>query len=273
VTIQEPSSEKIVFFQLSRGANAEAKIPKPTPLQQQLAKVAPNGYDEDGEEQQGTQQQQLCENFGDELEEAYTSYIERSGGKTGGTSGMTRIKLEGREILDHVFIDGPLGNKMKVKTHILNENIQNKPTQQLSLLLYQQCVDSNYVLFVFAVYNGEYEGVQGDGEASQILVKKSYIFVRRSYQRMKEIFQSMCREHILNAADEVLVLKNMRHLETIKFEDIRDYQFADEDSNLNQDGVEEVNKFIGDAYGYIELKLTLCKPADACKVNFVPVIY
>ena len=51
MTIQEPSSEKIVFFQLSRGANAEAKIPKPTPLQQQLAKVAPNGYDEDGEEQ------------------------------------------------------------------------------------------------------------------------------------------------------------------------------------------------------------------------------
>ena len=35
----------------------------------------------------------------------------------------------------------------------------------------------------------------------------------------------------------------------------------------------DVDKFIGDAYGYIELKLTLCKPADACKVNFVPVIY
>ena len=82
---------------------------------------------------------------------------------------------------------------MKVKTHSRGAfQRQNKPPQQLSLLMYQQASSGNHVLFIFAVYNGEYEGIQGDGDANSKLVKKSYIFVRRSRKRMISVFQSMC---------------------------------------------------------------------------------
>lgn len=93
---------------------------------------------------------------------------------------------------------------------------------------------------------------------------------------MIKIFQSMCTEHILYEDSKVLILKNMQHLEEIQFNQVRNYQFAEEDSQLNNDGMDEEkrNKFIdNEDYPYIELKLTMCKPADQCKVNFVPVIY
>lgn len=187
---------------------------------------------------------------------------------------MEQITLSGRELMDHVFIDDFNGNKMKVKTHEVIRSGQ-KPPQQLSLLLYQQSSSGQHVVFLFAVYNGEYEGIQGDGEQNQILVKKSYIFVRKSKKDMITIFQSMCRQHILYEQDSVLILKNMRHLEEIRFDQVRNYQFAEEDSQLNADGMEEEqrNKFIGKPYPHIDVKLTMCKPADQCKINFVPIIY
>lgn len=188
---------------------------------------------------------------------------------------MEQIQLSGNELLDHVFIDDFNGNKMKVKTHEVLKTNNNKPSQQLSLLLYQQASNGQHVLFMFAVYNGEYEGIQGDGEQNNILVKKSYIFVRKSKKDMISIFQSMCQKHILYKEDEVLILKNMQHLESIRFDELRNYQFAEEDSQQNNDGVDDAdrNKFIGRPYPYIELKLTMCKPNDQCKINFVPVIY
>lgn len=106
----------------------------------------------------------LSKEFGDPLEEAYISYIERSGGQKGGGGGMEQITLSGKELMDHVFIDDFNGNKMKVKTHEIIQTAGDKPTQQLSLLLYQQASSGQHVLFLFAVYNGEYEGIQGDGE-------------------------------------------------------------------------------------------------------------
>lgn len=69
------------------------------------------------------------------MEDAYISYIERSGGQKGGGGGMEQIQLSGRELMDHVFIDDFNGNKMKVKTHEVIRSGQ-KPAQQLSLLLY-----------------------------------------------------------------------------------------------------------------------------------------
>jgi hypothetical protein len=76
---------------------------------------------------------------------------------------------------------------------------------------------------VFAVYNGEFENIQNEGEEQQCFVKKSYIFVSKSKARMIDIFQSMCQELILDENEEVQILKNMQHLEKIKFSEIRDY--------------------------------------------------
>jgi hypothetical protein len=42
---------------------------------------------------------------------------------------------------------------------------------------------------VFSVYNAEYDGTVSD-DISNIMVRKSYIFVRKSYHEMKEIFAS-----------------------------------------------------------------------------------
>lgn len=61
----------------------------------------------------------LCERFGDDLDEFYTSYAERvdSYNSKGGT--MVKTTLEDEECLDHVFIDDFAGNKMKLRTHVV----------------------------------------------------------------------------------------------------------------------------------------------------------
>ena len=67
-------------------------------------------------------------------------------------------------------------------------------------------------------------------------------------------------------------MKNSRNLEPIKFEDIRNYQFAVELS-MDQNNEDKI-KFLNDPYQYIDMKLTICKAADdKCKINFLPMIY
>ena len=126
--------------------------------------------------------------------------------------------------MDHVFIDDFNNSKMKVKTHEV-QKFHSQPDQQLSLLLYQQAKDTSYCLFIFAVYNGQYDKLmsQDDEGVSNITVKKSYIFYRVDRNRMDSIFHSNGSQIIIQPNDEVMILKNCRHLKPIKFKDIRYY--------------------------------------------------
>lgn len=124
---------------------------------------------------------------------------------------------------------------------------------------------------MFAVYNGEHEGSATDDDSTNVLVRKNYIFVRKSRAEMVRIFQSMCDEVIVKADDHVLVMKHHKHVDLIKFSEIREYQFAEES---NDDSLDEPNKFKDDIAPYRHMKLTLCKAADdKCQINFVPIIY
>lgn len=212
----------------------------------------------------------LCEMCGDEHEDAYTSYVDRGQGTNQRRVEANIVSLPENETNDHVYIDDFNGNKMKVRTHKRLE-LANKPTQQVALLLYQQTSGASHVLFVFAVYNGEHEGSGADDDGSNVLVRKSYIFVRKSRADMVRIFQSMCDEEIVKADDDVLLMKHQKQVVKIKFGEIREYQFAEES---NDDNLDEPNKFKDDVAPYRHMKLTLCKAADdKCQINFVPIIY
>ena len=90
---------------------------------------------------------------------------------------------------------------MKIKTYDL---VEDEDKQQLcKLILYQQSQGNDYVFLLFLVQNRLQLGADGEG-----IIKRNYVFIRKSYQEMLGIFQSMCKEVVIQNDDRVLIMKS-----------------------------------------------------------------
>ena len=73
--------------------------------------------------------------------------------------------------------------------------------------------------------------------------RRSYIFVRKTIEQMKEVFESRCNIPVIKGDnnEELLILKSIKCLERIRFGDIREYQIRDTEDVLNFDDSESNN--------------------------------
>ena len=105
----------------------------------------------------------------------------------------------------------------------------------------------------------------------ETLIKRSYIFVRKSYQEMQIIFESNGDEEILRNEDHVTILKRWDCFEKIRFTEIKKYQFAEKEVIDNRNVDIRRNKDTD----FIELSITICKfnESDKTKISFLPFVY
>lgn len=126
-------------------------------------------------------------------QEPYISYKREKGNQN---MKMKRLKeddegndeefLEPNERQNHIWIDDFEGNKVKVRTFNSETTEYSTISQNLKLILYQMTSDNKYGMFLFGVYNVK---MQGAGAQSDLRVlKKSYIFVRKTREELNEIF-------------------------------------------------------------------------------------
>ena len=89
---------------------------------------------------------------------------------------------------------------------------------------------------------------------------------------MEVLFNTDGRNPLLHEKDDVLIIKSLRNLDLIKFNEIREFQFKQKVEMSYMSA--STGRIQRDAELFTDIRLTFCKASDEkMKINFVPFIY